>query len=205
VKFADSWRVNDKTSLFDYAKDSSTRTFTFREWPRENGPYVLGDRKLVKPIERNIAQRACGGVARKKDNADCVFDVMVTGNTGIAETHLLTQKILVGSTAIIVRDDRFVSDDKEMVTFTASVKRNSSIPLREFGIKGVPTGTVQFMVNGERVADPVKLDERGQAVWKVSRQKVNKQTISVRYIPAKGSIFLPSSDIVGAGSVTVRK
>ena len=36
VKFAGSWRVNNDTSLFDYAPDTSTKTFTFKEWPKEN-------------------------------------------------------------------------------------------------------------------------------------------------------------------------
>ena len=34
-KFADSWRVTDKTSLFVYAPGTSTKTFTDRGWPAE--------------------------------------------------------------------------------------------------------------------------------------------------------------------------
>ncbi len=35
-KFADAWRVTDKTSLFDYGPGQSTATFTHKDWPTEN-------------------------------------------------------------------------------------------------------------------------------------------------------------------------
>jgi hypothetical protein len=198
MKFADSWRVNNDTSLFDYAPDTSTRTFTFKEWPKEDAPYVIGNGPVAKPVARNVATQLCRGVVGKNNNADCVFDVMVTGNRGIAKAHLLTQQIRAGLTSIFVRDDRATSRDKEMVTFTASVARHAVITLKEIagkGERGVPTGTVQFTINGTNVGEPAKLNVRGQAMLKLPRLKVEKQKVGARYIPAKGSVFFASSSI----------
>lgn len=196
VKFADSWRVNDETSLFDYALDTSTKTFTFKEWPKEDGPYVIGNGPVAKPLARNVATKLCRGVVGKNEKADCVFDVMVTGNRGIAKSHLFSQQIRTGLTSISVRDDRGISRDKEMVTFTATVARHAAITRKEIagkGVRGVPTGAVQFTINGNSVGKPVKLDARGQAQLKMPRLKIEKQTIGAKYIPVKGGLFFPSS------------
>ena len=153
---------------------------------------------MAKPLARNVATQLCRRVVGKNDNADCVFDVMVTGNRGIAKAHLLSQQIRTGLTSISVRDDRGVSKDKERVTFTATVARHTAITRKEFtgkGERGIPTGAVQFTLNGNKVGKPVKLDAKGQARLKVSRLKTEKQRIGARYIPAKGSVFLASSSI----------
>ena len=87
-KFADSWRVNKETSLFDYAEGTSTTTFTNKAWPTENGPYVAGTGPVAKPLGRKAAVLACRGVVGKNENADCVFDVMMIGHANIAQGHL---------------------------------------------------------------------------------------------------------------------
>jgi hypothetical protein len=199
VKFADSWRVNNDTSLFDYAPDTSTNTFTFKEWPKENGPYVIGNGPITKPLARKVAQQLCLGVAGKNENADCMFDVMATGNRDIAKSHLRAQQIRSGLTSIVVRDDRGISRDKEMVTFTATVTRHTALTRMELDRKvGTLTGEVQFTINGNSVGKPVRLDARGQAQLKMPRLKIEKQTIGARYIPVKGSMFFPSSSFESA-------
>ncbi len=205
-KFADSWRVNDDTTLFDYVPGTSTKTFTFKEWPKENGPYVIGNGPVAKPLARNIATQLCRGVVGKNEKADCVFDVMVTGNRGIAKSHLLSQQIRTGLTSITVRDDRGISRDKEMVTFTATVARHAAPTRMELDRKGgALTGAVQFTINGNSVGKPVRLDARGQAQLQLPRLKVEKQTIGARYIPVKGSVFFPSSSFESARLVVEGK
>ena len=200
VKFADSWRVNDETTLFDYAPDTSTKTFTFKEWPKENGPYLIGNGPVAKPLARNVATQLCRGVAGKNDNADCVFDVMVTGDRGMAKAHLLSQQIRTGLTSISVRDDRGISRDKETVTFTATVARHAATLTRKeiAGKGGALTGEVQFTLNGNSVGKPVRLNARGQAQLQLPRLKIEKQTIGARYIPVKGTLFFPSSSFESA-------
>ncbi len=196
VKFADSWRVNKETSLFDYAEGTSTATFTNKAWPTEKGPYVAGNGPVAKPLERKAAQLACRDVVGKNEKADCVFDVMVMGHADLAKGHLLTQKMRTGLTAIIVNDDRGISRDKETVTFTATVARHAALTRTAVagkGERGIPTGAVQFTLDGKMVGKPVKLDEKGQARLKVPRLAVGERKVAARYIPAKGSVFMPSS------------
>jgi hypothetical protein len=91
--FADAWRVTDKTSLFDYAPGTDTSTFTLDEWPRYKPTSCeLEGEKSVEPAPQDVAENACGGIVDKARRADCVFDVMVTGHTGFAETHQAMQE-----------------------------------------------------------------------------------------------------------------
>jgi hypothetical protein len=207
-KFADSWRVNNETTLFDYDKDTSTATFTNKAWPTENGPYDTGTGPVAKPLPLKAAQLACREVAGKNEKADCIFDVRVMGNAKIAQGHILTQKLRTGLTAIIVNDDRAFSRDKEIVTFTATVARHAAVTRMAVvgkGEIGVPAGTVQFTLNGNSVGRPLKLDARGQAQLKLPRLKIEKQTIGARYIPVKGSVFLPSSSFESARLVVGKR
>jgi hypothetical protein len=40
-----------------------------------------------------VAEDACKSVTAKTLHASCVFDVQVTGNTGFADTYLLTERV----------------------------------------------------------------------------------------------------------------
>jgi hypothetical protein len=192
--------VTDLTSLFDYAEGTSTATFTNKEWPTEKGPYVVGPGPVAKPLGRKIALQACRDVVGKHENADCVFDVMVMGNKGIANAHLLNQKVRFGATQVIVRGAGKPDAQGEMA-FVATVARQATVLPQTRAIRAVPAGMVQFMINGEKAGAPVKLDEKGQARWKVAYQRFYKQQVTAHYIPAKGSAFLPSSRIVRTGLV----
>lgn len=157
-KFADSWRVTNSSSLFDYAPGTSTPTFTVASWPLEQPLCVLPDTTPVQPATLAVAQRACRAVVGRNRKANCVIDVQVTGEIGFAKTYLLSQKIETGATQVVVIDDKDPTKPEELVVFTASVARVQG--------KGVPTGTVQFIVDGKQVGAAVKLDARGQARWR---------------------------------------
>ena len=189
-KFADAWRVTDKTSLFDYAPGTSTDTFTMRNWPSEQPPCVIPGAKPVKPASQLVAQRACRQVTGKNAHKNCVFDVMVTGHQGFSGAYLLSQRIRANSTITRVSYDKYPMKVEEPVTFTATVER---IALTG---EGVSTGTVQFMLDGDRIGMPVPLDKNGQATWKTSTLKSGKHMVSASYTPSKGSAFLPSSSPV---------
>lgn len=91
-KFADAWRVSDSTSLFDYAPGTSTSTFTDRSWPPERPPPCdVPGRVATEPTEEGLARAACRAVTGQK--ANCVFDVMVTGNPGFAITYAYGQTV----------------------------------------------------------------------------------------------------------------
>jgi hypothetical protein len=93
-KFADAWRVTDANSLFDYASGTSTSTFTNQSWPPEHPPCEVQGTTPAEPITENLARTACQAV-RGGENANCVYDVMVTGNPGFATTYALSQGLVV--------------------------------------------------------------------------------------------------------------
>jgi Bacterial Ig-like domain (group 3) len=64
---------------------------------------------------------------------------------------------------------------------------------RASGGASIPTGTVQFTIDGSKTGDSLKLDEKGQATLKTSRLKVGTRQVAAHYIPTRNSVFLPSS------------
>jgi len=188
-KFADAWRVNDKDSLFDYAPGSSTETFTDRDWPPEQPPCRFRDTKPLEPGSEAVAAAACRQVRDKNRRADCVFDVRATGDLTFAKTYVATQRLLADSTTTSLTADAEPTQIGEWVTFTASVVPNSS------GATGLPSGTVQFAVDGSNVAEPVNVNRKGGAIWATSQLKVGTHRITASYVPDAGSVFLPSTSL----------
>jgi lysyl endopeptidase len=186
-KFADAWRVTDKDSLFDYARGTSTETFTMRGWPLENPPCVIPQTEPVRPASQLVAERACRGVTGKFAHRNCVFDVRVTGNIGFAKTYALSQRIRTGATTTRVTDSKDPSRIEEPVTFTAIVTRTDRTR------RGVPTGTVTFTLDRENAGRPIRLDAYGVARWKTSALKSGKHTVSATYTPGHGGAFLGST------------
>lgn len=91
-KFADSWRVTDETSLFDYEQGTNTATFTRKEWPRNHPEScAIEGQKSAEPATEEVAQQACAHVVDATRKADCVFDVMVTGNAGFGKSYEIAQ------------------------------------------------------------------------------------------------------------------
>lgn len=88
-RFADAWRVTDKTSLFDYAQGTSTDTFTMRGWPPENGKCDIPGVVPVEGVSEEVAKEACKGLSG--DPANCIFDVKITGLTNIANTYIASR------------------------------------------------------------------------------------------------------------------
>ncbi|MFV8584305.1 hypothetical protein ACNRBS_10870 [Ralstonia pseudosolanacearum] len=91
VKFADSWRVSDSTTLFDYAPHTSTKTYTMKTWPPEDGICELPFTVPLIGVNQDVAERACKGVFIPHLKRSCVQDVMVTGNLDIGKGYVLSQ------------------------------------------------------------------------------------------------------------------
>ncbi|HEX6901701.1 MAG TPA: Ig-like domain repeat protein [Thermoanaerobaculia bacterium] len=183
--FGAAWRVGSG-SLFDYAPGTSTATFTLPTWPPQNPPCVIPQTPVAKPLEQDIAQELCRVVTDKNLNENCVFDVMVTGEPGFADLFLATQRIRAGATFTTVAGAQDPKDPKETVTFTATVAARAG------GGKEPLAGTVQFLVDGEEVGEPVQLDENGQAKWETTDLKPGEHKVAARYIAEKG-IYLDST------------
>ncbi|HEV7642313.1 MAG TPA: Ig-like domain repeat protein [Pyrinomonadaceae bacterium] len=185
-KFGESWRVTDRTSLFDYAPGTSTATFTDTTWPKQNSSCNIPASPQIVPIKAATARKLCGKVTDKNMNANCVFDVINTGESGFAKLYLNKQKMRNGYTTIRVSADKDHTVMGKPVTFTATVKKRVSN-------QGVPTGMVQFTLNGGNAGPPIRLDAKGRAKWTTSSLPVGKHEVLANYIPDKGNLYIPSS------------
>lgn len=190
--FADAWRVTPETSLFDYATNTSTLTFTHPGWPPAHPPCALPSETPAAPVAAAVAQAACNAVRGETTRADCVVDVTVTGEKEFARVYLLSQKLRLGGTSTVVTADDDASAAGEAVTFTATVallarQRAGSAP------DAIPTGRVQFLVNGLTEGAPVLLEADGRARWTTSQLPLGTHLISARYVPTPESEFLMSS------------
>ena len=99
-KFANAWRVSTASTLFDYAPGTSTETFTIANWPVEEPkncivpqPEGTPIQPPVKPLALEVAQQHCSAVVADDRRANCIQDVMVTGEQMFAKTYLLTEQI----------------------------------------------------------------------------------------------------------------
>lgn len=179
-QFAAKWSVTSATSLFDYAPNVTTNTFTLPVFPKENIP-------PLKAKNLKLAKGVCVPIIGKNTRTNCVFDVAVTGDPIFAKSYLATQKIQRGATRVTVNDDGDPSRPGEVVTFVATVTRHASG-------RDIPTGMVQFMLDGKETGAIVKLDSKGQAHWKTSL-RVGDHRVAAKYFPGKGSVYLPSSSL----------
>jgi len=91
-RFSNSWRVTAATSLFDYAPGTSTDTFTIN-WPPRHPPCSLPNGIPAVATTEAVATEACRLVKGQTSRNNCIFDVMVTGNTGFAQTYLWGQDL----------------------------------------------------------------------------------------------------------------
>lgn len=76
--FADKWRVDEKTSLFDYASDITPDKFVSEPFPKDKIP-------PMDPRNVELAEQVCARVKDEKLRKDCLFDVGTTGDTVFAE------------------------------------------------------------------------------------------------------------------------
>ena len=187
--FADAWRVSDRDSLFDYAPGTSTATFTRRDWPKQTLPCEVPETKPTEPASEAVAEGACRRVTDPDRHADCVFDVRVTGNLGFAKTYLATQRIFADATTTTLTDSADPSLAGEWVTFTAYVAA-SATPGAD-----VPSGTVQFAVDGTNAGAPVTVDAKGRATFETSHLRVGANRVTAAYLPGKDSAFLSSESL----------
>jgi hypothetical protein len=111
--FANAWRVTESKSLFDYAPNTSTATFTDKTWPVENAKTcTIPNRKAIEPVSPAVAEAACKSVKEKTLHAGCVFDVQVTGNRGFADTYAVTERVHAAFKTKPIDASKLVSDVK---------------------------------------------------------------------------------------------
>ena len=199
--FADAWRVSDATSLFDYAPNTSTATFTNKTWPIELAQTCNVEGENPKaPIDRATAEQLTIGIVDSSLRVDAIFDVMITGEPVFAQHYLLTQQVRTGTTATTVQANKDTTKHGDMVTFTATVARKFSKG------KDVLTGAVEFTSDGNKLGE-VKLDANGRATLTTSTLEVGDHKIAAKFTPDSGNTAFASSSldvthtVIGAGGV----
>lgn len=101
-RFADAWRVNETTSLFEYEPGLSPRAFTAEGWPAlapqtcavPQLPGVPVAATPPAPIPVAEAEKVCAKLRDPARKKNCTADVAATGATVFAETYLATEKLL---------------------------------------------------------------------------------------------------------------
>jgi hypothetical protein len=99
--FGNAWRVTNSNSLFDYAPGISTANFTVSSWPMGESPSVceippnegVSTLPPVKGMALAQAKQHCQNIQGVEDKKHCTQDVMVTGESGFAETYLASEKL----------------------------------------------------------------------------------------------------------------
>lgn len=163
-KFADSWRLTDRTSMFTYLKGRSTATYTDKEWPTFEGDCKIKEGfrlpgKIQKPIASNQAEKICKQVTEGDLFRDCVLDVSATGERSFADGYLLAQKFRQKATSISVT---YVDDEENgQIKLVALV-----IPMNMKGEK--PTGKVSFYINDKPIGKTVPV-KKGHATITIER------------------------------------
>jgi hypothetical protein len=102
TRFADAWRVNDTTSLFDYEPGLSSRAFVAERWPEAspqacNAPALPGVPVAATPptpLPLAEAEKLCAAIVGPARKKNCVADVVATGAPVFAETYRATEKLL---------------------------------------------------------------------------------------------------------------
>ena len=163
----------------------------------------MPDRKPVKPLPLQTAQRLCRGITGKHRNADCVFDTVAMGDAVFAKTYLASQRIEAGLTRVALRASAEQSHPGEEVRFVAAVALSSAVAGKER--KTAPTGTVQFTLDGRKYGAPVKLGANGEAVLRIAKLAAGQHQVAALYTPAKGSVFLAGSSVGVAHTVVKGK
>lgn len=127
-KFADAWRVDDKTSLFDYAAGTSSKTFVLPGWPKNGAkdcaiPKIPGIavREPVKPLDIKIAQQYCTGVKNPALRKACTQDVATTAEPAFAKPYLTVEQLKANNKPVPVElayPKNNQTDVSEKTTFT---------------------------------------------------------------------------------------
>ncbi|MGH9872285.1 MAG: multicopper oxidase domain-containing protein [Pyrinomonadaceae bacterium] len=178
--FADAWRVTEESSLFMYARGTSTETFTDRDWPAETPPSVLKPQFQIPgftpPLGIPVPEAAeiCKEVTIDYLHAHCVFDVATTGDEGFAKAYLLQQDLRLHGSAVQISGDKEVTRSGEPLVVTAVV-----LPMTSG--RPTPTGNVTFQVDGSVVGPSVQLDPEGRAQFTTQDLSVGEHKIRATY------------------------
>ena len=148
-RLAGSWRVTDRTSLFDYEEGESTETLTVPDFPARHEVVAFGD---IPEVELSMGADACGDVADTRLREQCTYDVAITGDTGYATSYGTSSALMAeGPTALRTGaqvEGPEVSTTTDGASTTTAPPSGSIEPVLT-GIDGVPAQGVAIGPGGE--------------------------------------------------------
>jgi hypothetical protein len=108
--FANAWRVNDKTSLFDYAPGWSTAHYSLPQWPGFEPKSCelpqpvpgLAEMPVPEPLPLEVAKKYCASISNKERRYQCEQDVMTTGDPGFAKAYEENQRLMTNQRPTVV-------------------------------------------------------------------------------------------------------
>ncbi|MCI5166928.1 MAG: fibronectin type III domain-containing protein [Candidatus Electrothrix sp. GM3_4] len=100
--FADSWRVDETSSLFDYEPGLTPNSFVVPGWPVSAAQSCLAPAQPGVPVPtaptatamgQAQAEELCASIVDLQRRKNCIQDVMAMGDPIFAETYLQSQKL----------------------------------------------------------------------------------------------------------------
>lgn len=186
--FADSWRVTDATSLFDYAAGLSPSSYELPGWPKSTPECVVPDRTATPPATQDAARLACSSIEDRDDRTNCEFDFELTGADIFVDIYKREQTLRRWGTKTEV----------SVVSGKARPIKNRvyviSVVPRWPGLTRQPTGSVEVNVDGEVVGTDRPVDSSGLAFLEGTEIDGTGEgaVITASYIPDAESNYIPS-------------
>lgn len=140
--FADSWRVDNNTSLFTYEKGSNTNTYTDRSFPDKYiNPSDLNNRSAAEVICNNF------GITDEKILENCIIDIALTNKVEFARSAQMVQGLsgtdFEGSSWLMK-----VVTPGEVATATFEGKADEKVFLK------IINSTIPYQCGGLGIKDP---------------------------------------------------
>ncbi|MFN8035916.1 MAG: hypothetical protein U0V73_08285 [Acidimicrobiia bacterium] len=165
TKLADSWRVTDATTLFDYESGRSTATFTKQGFPAK--PDVI-TRSKIKANALATGNDACRSVSDSRLREQCSYDVAVTGDRGYATNYRRSDALMTRGPTALRRGARVegptgtTSPSKAATTTTAPPGNLEPVLTKIGGVPALgaaigPDGAAYVAVNGTDKHEIVKI------------------------------------------------
>jgi hypothetical protein len=206
-KFADSWRVGAKSSLFTYGKGTTTETYTDRSFPDEKVAVAdLPNRAAAEQICRSL------GVTNKTVLDNCILDVALTGRPEFAAAAVASQARTTGTDYGGTVYPVSIKNPGESAEVTFEAKSGDKIFVDAYGTTlpdqcGVlslvdPTGqevTSGCIINGRGLIDGTTLEKTGtyKIILKPSDDRTTDAKLRLLFITDKTAAIQP-----GGGAVT---
>jgi hypothetical protein len=207
-KFADSWRVDARSSLFAYDKGASTETYTDRSFPdEETATAGLPNHAAAEQICRSL------GVTNKTVLNNCILDVALTGRPEFAAAAAASQARTTGTDYGGTVYPVSVKNPGESAEVTFEAKSGDKIFVDAYGTTlpdqcGVlslvdPTGqevTSGCIINGRGLIDGTTLEKTGtyKIVLKPSDGRTTNAKLRLLFITDKTAAIQPDGAAVTA-------